>query len=234
MKRKEQKPKSLAATEEEPIKNLLFLLALIPITPFLLIYYFATGKTQNSFILGSGISIILTAISIYGLIMYSESSEIQNVELLSMIEELSVEEHQDLREETSTIRESIGAEKFPQELEPMFDIKQNMLVINYYNYLVNAGQIGNNGEGAIYILQNTLYGKDINAIKAAWKSLHNINTKETKLIMANYASDIEELKKLQKEREHQQQRMHNSGKGGKFDFYINKFKNKINVIKNNF
>lgn len=235
MKEKEKKTKPLSATEEEPLKNLAFLLLLIPATPFLLIFNFVTGKAQNSFILGSGLSILLTGLSIYGLIQYSQTTEYENVALNSMVEELDLEQKQKLQEEFSTLRTSIGAEKFPKELEPILDIPQNMLIINYYNYLVNSSQLGERGEGSIFILQNSLYGEDKALAKASWQALHNIGTEQAKFIMFNFKTDVENLAKLNEEKAKRalknQKRMPESNS---LKFYKEKFKNKINILKNKF
>ncbi len=230
MKEKEKNSKIKSATEEEPIRNLFWLLLLIPFTPFLLLYYFATGKAQNSFILGSGLTIIMTGLSIYGLVKYSQGEEQKFVELNSMVEELSFEEQEELREEFSTLRKSVGADKIPSQLMPLLDVEQNMLTINYYNYLIRSGSIGKNGEGAILVLQNSLYAADRELAKAAWESLYNIGTVKAKYIMVMYSKDIENLENI----EQQPVVKKVMPSGNTFDFYKQKFDNKIKILRNNF
>jgi len=158
-KNTKKKETRLSATEDEPLKNLLILLLLIPLSPIIILFYLATGRTQNSFILGSGVSIIIFLFSAYGFYKYSTQKEYKYLELTNMISDLPLDEREKLAEQFSTLRESLGGNKLPEQYEPILDSTQNMLAINYYNYLVNSGLIGDNGSGGIYMLQNSLYKK---------------------------------------------------------------------------
>jgi hypothetical protein len=173
-------------TEEEPIKNLFFLLLMIPAAPFIFLYSIFTGKPQNPIIIGGFAVVLVMGVIIY--FVFSDSKE-HNEKLIlinSMVDELSPEYKDNLKNEFSTLREEFKDGTLPSQLEPMMDIKQDMITINYYHYLYNAGYLGQNAEGAAEVLRNSLYSEQPKLIEAAWKSLALINTDYSKQIMTSY------------------------------------------------
>lgn len=185
----------IPAVEESntPVKNFLFLLLLVPIAPLILAYSLITGRLQNPFIVGACLALMIGIGGYYSFNKYFGTAPVnlRKEKLSKMTDELSSEDRETLRKEFSTLRESIGAEKLPSQLEPMLDIKMNMLNINYFYFLLNTGHIGKNAEGTIYILQNALYSGDYKVTSAAWKSLHLINTPSSKQIIDEFLADLE-------------------------------------------
>lgn len=198
VKKKEIK---LPAFEESnhPFRNFLVLLVLIPLAPAILIYSIVTGRLQNPFITGACLTMILIFGGYYAYNKYFNHHEKTIHEKLNpMIDELTEEERANLKKQVSTLRAEIGEDKLPKSLKPMLDIKMNMININYFYYLVNSGNMGADGNGAVYILQNALYSGNYTIMKAAWESLYYINTEDSKRIMALFSEDIERVKTKRK------------------------------------
>jgi len=201
VKKKEIK---IPAVEESnhPVRNFLVLLMLIPLAPLILIYSIVTGRLQNPFITGACLTMILAFGGYYTYNKYfTTNTKITVKEKLSpFTDELTSEERENLKKQISTLRKEIGGDKLPKSLEPMLDIKMNMININYFYFLVNSGHMGSDGNGAVHILQNALYSGNYNIMKAAWESLYYINTEDSKRIMAIFTDDVERAKAKRKQK----------------------------------
>ncbi len=183
------------ATEEKPVRNFLILIALIPVSPFIMIYSIVTGKLQNPFIVGACLTMILGAGGYYLYDRFTEYTPTKQEKVLQLFEELNEKEKKELMKKTSTLRKSIDVEKLPKQLTPIFDVEQDLLSINYYYFLLQTGYMGENAEGSVYVLQNALRSSSKNLAKAAWEALSLINTKEAQEIKDTYAKEVEEASK---------------------------------------
>jgi hypothetical protein len=175
-------PTSATYTEKAPLKDFLALLLIIPVLPFYIIYLIIRGKNKRFITYFFGGLIMVSALVFLGYKQYAvikakEKKVIKNID--EYIGETEIDQklfEQEYKNQVSTIASSIDTTKIPKQLEPMLFVRQDMLTINYYHYLISAGYMGNNAEGAIYILQTALYSKNKELADAAWKSLHLIGT----------------------------------------------------------
>lgn len=198
----ESNPSSaIEATEDEPVKNFFLLILLIPVAPIIFVYSLLMRRRQNSLVMAA-IVLLLLGFAFYKIFqMSSQSDYIKNLALFEMVDELSPEEKDSLKVKLSTLRQSIGEENLPANLKPMFDISMDMLSINYYYYLMNAGYMDDSGAGGEIALQNALYGKNKDLKVAAWESLKLINTKNARKILQAYASQVNSLNEKNKSKE---------------------------------
>ncbi len=183
------------ASDDKPVRNFLILLALIPIAPLIMLYSIITGKLQNPFIVGACLTMLMGAGGYYAYERYTEYKPTKQEKILKLFEELNDKEKKELMRKTSTLRESVGVEKLPKQLVPLLDVKQDLLSINYYYFLIQTGYMGENAEGAIYVLQNALYSPSKKLAEAAWQCLSLINTKEAQEIKDAFAKEVEEANK---------------------------------------
>ncbi len=183
------------ASEDAPVRNFLILLLLIPAAPFLLLYSIITGRLQNPFIVGACLTLLLCFGGYYTYSKYFVPKPTRKDQILSLVQEVKISDKKELRKKFSTLRKSIGAENLPKQLAPLLDVEQDMLTINYYYFLIEANYIGKNAEGAVYVLQNTLYSSNEQLARAAWDSLSLINTPEANRAKEIFANDVEEINK---------------------------------------
>jgi hypothetical protein len=183
------KQPSPTSAERRPILNFLILLAIIPVVPFYILFLLFRGRNKR-FAIPALLFIIVLCCS--GYLLYKSDmfgfKKIADSKIASAENYFSSNENytEELKTTYSTLRKSIGAQKIPVQLHPMLDVEMDMLTINYYYYLISAGYMGENGDGAVYILQNALYSPNRILFEAAWKSLNFIDTAESKKVIADY------------------------------------------------
>ncbi len=182
------------ASDDAPLRNFLILLLLIPIAPLLMIYSLVTGRLQNPFIVGACLTMLLIFGTYYVYNNHLKAKPTRKEKIFSLVEEIDLQERKALRQKTSTIRKSIGVVGFPKELRPILDVEQDMLTINYYYHLREAGYLGGKGEGAVYVLQNALYSARKDLAKAAWDCLTLINTPEAITAKEIFIRDFDKIK----------------------------------------
>ncbi|MDX1949876.1 MAG: hypothetical protein SFT90_05185 [Rickettsiales bacterium] len=187
------------ASDDAPLRNFLILLLLIPIAPLLMVYSIVTGRLQNPFIVGACLTMILIFGTYYVAQKHFTSKPTRKEKIFSLVEEIELQERHNLRKKISTIRKSIGVQGFPKQLKPMFDIEQDMLTINYYYHLRQAGYLGSNAEGAVYVLQNALYSSRKDLAKAAWDCLTLINTPEAITAKEIFLRDYQKIQQASKQ-----------------------------------
>jgi hypothetical protein len=198
-------PTTASMNEKAPIKDLLTLLLIIPVLPFYIIYLVVRGKNKKFItaffgVLALIVGLIFLGIKQYDIIKQKEAKVINTLDdYLGETEINHKEVEAQLKKQVSTLANSIDAKLLPEQLKPMYYIKQDMLTINYYHYLISAGYMGEHAEGAIYILQNALYSKNTELAKAAYESLALIDTDESLRIISVYNAQVEAAKKKNEE-----------------------------------
>ena len=221
-----------SVSEEKPLKNFLILLILIPIAPILLLYSLITNRKQHPFIFGSSLAVAVSLIAFifYFLFGQQEGLNISDKKMayITMIDEFTPQEKEEMRGRFSTLRQSIGEEKLPKTLEPVYDLPVDMLTINYFYFLIQAGHMGENGEGAVYILERYLYSGKRELAEPAWQALLKINTQQSQHVMTLFAERIEEAKKQKSKNKEIKKVMPK----GFFEGYKQDIQNKMQIYKN--
>lgn len=194
-----------AADNDNPARDFLVLISIIITTPFIFLFSLFTGRIKNPFVIVAFLVLIMT-----GFYYLSKSGVVSKKHIKSRIiqqtlEELTPEEKEELRNEISTLRKSIDADKFPQPLNPLLDVPIDMLSINYLLFMIQSGYIHQNGEGSEFILDSYLHSKHKMLREKSWEALQNIQTEQAARIIKNYEDEIarknEELKKTYKNKD---------------------------------
>lgn len=181
-----------SAGEDKPLRDFFIMLVMIPISPLVFVITLLMRKQQSIYVISS-LSMLVLILVTYFTFSSVNMQYINNMTLTKLTEDIPPEEVEILKSTTSTLKESIGLEKLPMQLQPLYDIQQDMLSINYYYYLINAGYMGNNAEGAVIALQSGLYSANKQLKEACWESLKLIDTDNAKKVLIQYQQDMEEV-----------------------------------------
>ena len=92
-----------------------------------------------------------------------------------------------------TLLEALGTGKMPEELAPLMNITQDGASLEYYKKLIESGHMGENGEGAIPMLKNSLMGGSEELRGAAYQSLKKINTPESRKVLKDFEKSLKDL-----------------------------------------
>ncbi len=187
--------KIFAATEQDnrtPVYDFLILASLIVTGPFILLYKLFRGRIKSPVVI-----VFILCVGIYALYELSISGSAKNKGMSiarASLDEITPEEKEEMRNEISTLRKSIGEDKIPQPLAPLLDVPIDMLNINYFAFMIQSGYIAPNGAGSEFILGSYLRANHKLLREKSWEALHNINTDAAKKVIADYEAAVQAQK----------------------------------------
>ena len=95
--------------------------------------------------------------------------------------------------ETAMLIDVIGKHALPEPLHPLLEVVQDRHTLRQFRALADAGKLGKEGEGAIPLLQRSLYSSEPALRKASYQALREMKSPEARLVLRDYEKLIESI-----------------------------------------